>query len=61
MEYQALHAVFFTYNNKEIMETWQSLYHLRIVTFHIVMLSLRSKIVETGDLRDKFVKGINYL
>ena len=61
MEYQALHVVFFAYNNKEIMDTWQSLYHLRIVTFHIVMLSLRSKIVETGDLRDKFVKGINYL
>ena len=61
MEYQALHAVFFAYNKKEIMETWQSLYHLRIITFHIVMLSLQSKIVETGDLRDKFDKGINYL
>lgn len=42
------------------METWQSLYHLCIVTFHIVMLSLRSEIVET-DFKDKFVKGINYL
>ena len=59
MEYRALHAVFSTHNNEEIMDVWQSVYHLRVVTLHIITQLLQSKklTIVARDLKSKFNKG----
>ena len=45
MEYRALHTVFTAYKSKDIaiMDVWLSVYHLRVVTLHIIMQLLQSK------------------
>ena len=60
IEYQALDAVFTAYNNKEIMDAWQSLCHLRVVTLHIItrLLECNKLIVDIRDLRRNLDKGI---
>ena len=60
MEYEALHTFFSAYNSKKIMNVWQSVYHMRVVTLNIVIQLLRSKklTIVAKDLKGKFVKGM---
>lgn len=59
VDYRALHTVFSTYNSKKIMDVWQSVYHLRVATLHIITQLLRSKrlAVVARDLKGKFDGG----
>lgn len=63
VEYRALHTVFCAYNSKKIMDVWRSVYHMRVVTFHIVMQLLRSKklTIVARDLKVKFDKGMEII
>ena len=60
VEYQALHTVFSAYKSKEIMDVWQSVYHLRVVTLHIItqLLQKTKLTIVARDLKGKFDKGI---
>ena len=62
-EYRALHTVFTAYKSKDIaiMDVWQSVYHERVVTLHIVMQLLHSKklMIVARDLKGKFDKGMH--
>ena len=60
VEYRALHTMFSAYKSKEIMDVWQSVYHLRVVTLHIITQLLRKTklTIVARDLKGKFDKGI---
>ena len=60
VEYQALDTMFSAYNSKKIMDVWHSIYHMRVVTLHIVMQLLQSEklTVVVRDLKGKFHKGM---
>ena len=60
VEYQALHMLFSSYKSKEIMDVWQSVYHLRVVTLHIItqLLQKTKLTIVAHDLKGKFDKGI---